>query len=221
MPTRPRPRRSSRPRNGQAYRMTVEGPGVTPDVKWQGKGPPRFNPRAVAHLAHERDRNAKLDQFGDRLCCASERPRGVMWRFPAGAVITVDLDGERLGLTLGTLVSLSLDPPPSASPSSRRRRCMSCCGAPETSASACSQRGRRGIAQHFARCAADRPLAGASRCWTSPAHHCWPARWLAARPRARRAPGGDGNRSSSARSTPPTPVCPTASPISDNAYHGL
>jgi flavin reductase len=38
--------------------------------------------------------------------------RGVMRRFPAGvSVITVDLDGERLGLTLATLVSLSLDPP--------------------------------------------------------------------------------------------------------------
>jgi flavin reductase (DIM6/NTAB) family NADH-FMN oxidoreductase RutF len=35
-----------------------------------------------------------------------------MRRFPAGvSVVTVDLDGERLGLTLGTLVSLSLDPP--------------------------------------------------------------------------------------------------------------
>lgn len=38
--------------------------------------------------------------------------RGVMRRFPAGvSVITVDLEGERLGLTLGTLVALSLDPP--------------------------------------------------------------------------------------------------------------
>jgi flavin reductase len=38
--------------------------------------------------------------------------RGVMRRFPAGvSVVTVDLDGERLGLTLGTLVTLSLDPP--------------------------------------------------------------------------------------------------------------
>lgn len=35
-----------------------------------------------------------------------------MRRFPAGvAVITVDVDGERVGLTLGTLVSLSIDPP--------------------------------------------------------------------------------------------------------------
>jgi flavin reductase (DIM6/NTAB) family NADH-FMN oxidoreductase RutF len=32
--------------------------------------------------------------------------------FPAGvAVVTVDLDGERIGLTLGSLVSLSLQPP--------------------------------------------------------------------------------------------------------------
>ena len=35
-----------------------------------------------------------------------------MRRFPAGvSVVTVDLDGERLGLTVGTLVALSLDPP--------------------------------------------------------------------------------------------------------------
>jgi flavin reductase len=38
--------------------------------------------------------------------------RGVMRRFPAGiSVVTVDLEGERLGLTLATLVTLSLDPP--------------------------------------------------------------------------------------------------------------
>jgi hypothetical protein len=56
------------PGNGAAYRMTVEGPGVTPDVKWQGKGLPRFNPRAPAHVTLEREMNAKLDSFGDRLC---------------------------------------------------------------------------------------------------------------------------------------------------------
>jgi hypothetical protein len=56
------------PGNGAAYRMTVEGPGVTPDVKWQGKGLPPFNPRAAAHAAHERAMNARLDQFQDRLC---------------------------------------------------------------------------------------------------------------------------------------------------------
>jgi hypothetical protein len=56
------------PGNGQAYRMTVEGPGVTPDVKWQAKGLPRFNPAAPGHVAHEDAMNAILDRFGDRLC---------------------------------------------------------------------------------------------------------------------------------------------------------
>jgi flavin reductase len=41
-----------------------------------------------------------------------EALRTLMRRFPAGvAVVTVDADGERLGLTVGTLVPLSLDPP--------------------------------------------------------------------------------------------------------------
>jgi hypothetical protein len=48
--------------------MTVEGPGVTPDVKWQGKGLPRFNPAAPAHVAHENTMNGILDRLGDRLC---------------------------------------------------------------------------------------------------------------------------------------------------------
>jgi flavin reductase (DIM6/NTAB) family NADH-FMN oxidoreductase RutF len=38
--------------------------------------------------------------------------RAVMGRFPAGvAVVTVELDGQRLGLTVASLVSLSLEPP--------------------------------------------------------------------------------------------------------------
>jgi flavin reductase (DIM6/NTAB) family NADH-FMN oxidoreductase RutF len=38
--------------------------------------------------------------------------RDVMRRFPHGvAVLTVDAEGERLGLTVGSLVSLSLEPP--------------------------------------------------------------------------------------------------------------
>ena len=41
-----------------------------------------------------------------------ERLRAVMRSFPSGvAVATVDVDGERVGLTLSSLVSLSLDPP--------------------------------------------------------------------------------------------------------------
>jgi flavin reductase (DIM6/NTAB) family NADH-FMN oxidoreductase RutF len=38
--------------------------------------------------------------------------RGVMRRFPTGvAVVTVDAHGDRLGVTVSALVSLSLDPP--------------------------------------------------------------------------------------------------------------
>jgi len=45
------------------------------------------------------------DVLGDDL-------RSLMGTFPSGvAVVTVDAEGEKLGLTLGTLVSLSLEPP--------------------------------------------------------------------------------------------------------------
>jgi flavin reductase (DIM6/NTAB) family NADH-FMN oxidoreductase RutF len=38
--------------------------------------------------------------------------RALMRRFPAGvAVVTVDVEGERIGLTVGMLISLSLEPP--------------------------------------------------------------------------------------------------------------
>jgi len=41
-----------------------------------------------------------------------EELRAVMRRFPTGvAVVSVDVEGQRLGLTVGTLVSLSLAPP--------------------------------------------------------------------------------------------------------------
>jgi flavin reductase len=41
-----------------------------------------------------------------------EELRGLFARFPSGvSVLTVDADGQRLGLTIGTLVSLSLEPP--------------------------------------------------------------------------------------------------------------
>jgi flavin reductase (DIM6/NTAB) family NADH-FMN oxidoreductase RutF len=41
-----------------------------------------------------------------------EELRRLMRRFPTGvAVVTVDVEGERLGLTVGSLVSLSLEPP--------------------------------------------------------------------------------------------------------------
>ena len=43
---------------------------------------------------------------------SGEELRELMRRFPAGvAIVGVDLDGERLGLTIGTLIPLSLEPP--------------------------------------------------------------------------------------------------------------
>ena len=43
--------------------------------------------------------------------------RAVMRTFPSGvAVVTVDLEGERIGLTVSSLVSLSLDPLPPSRP---------------------------------------------------------------------------------------------------------
>jgi len=43
---------------------------------------------------------------------SGEELRELMRRFPAGvAVVSVDLGGERVGLTIGTLIPLSLEPP--------------------------------------------------------------------------------------------------------------
>ena len=43
---------------------------------------------------------------------AGDELRALMGRFPAGvAVVTVDVNGQRAGLTVASLVSLSLDPP--------------------------------------------------------------------------------------------------------------
>ena len=56
------------PGNGQAYRMTVEGPGVTPDVKWEGKGLPAFNAGNPQLVEYEASMNSILDGLNDRLC---------------------------------------------------------------------------------------------------------------------------------------------------------
>jgi flavin reductase len=46
------------------------------------------------------------------VAASGEQLRALMRRFPAGvAVVGVDLDGERLALTVGTLIPLSLSPP--------------------------------------------------------------------------------------------------------------
>lgn len=51
-----------RPRgNGEYYRATVIGPGVTPDVFWEGAGLPRFNPLDSNHLLHDQRMTAIAD----------------------------------------------------------------------------------------------------------------------------------------------------------------
>ena len=56
------------PGNGKAYRLTVEGPGVTPDIKWEEKGLEDFDARNGEHVAREKDMNETLDSMNDRLC---------------------------------------------------------------------------------------------------------------------------------------------------------
>ena len=58
------------PGNGRRYRLTVEGPGVTPDVVRYLDGLPNFDSRDGDHVAHERRMNALQDEIttGDRLC---------------------------------------------------------------------------------------------------------------------------------------------------------
>ena len=45
--------------------MIVEGPGVTPDVKWEGRGLVRFDASNPLHVAHEQTMNNQLDSLND------------------------------------------------------------------------------------------------------------------------------------------------------------
>ena len=59
-----------------------------------------------------RRREPRSGQPYDRRVASGEELRAAMRNFPAGvAVVTVDVGGERLGLTVASLVSLSLQPP--------------------------------------------------------------------------------------------------------------
>ena len=55
---------------GQRYRISVIGPGVTPDIVWQGRGLEDFDARSATHVTHERAMNRLRAEFagGDRLC---------------------------------------------------------------------------------------------------------------------------------------------------------
>jgi hypothetical protein len=45
---------------GERYRITVIGPGVTPDVTWEGAGLPEYDPANSTHVTHEQEANRKL-----------------------------------------------------------------------------------------------------------------------------------------------------------------
>ena len=60
--------------NGSRYRITVEGPGVTPDVQWEAPGLHDFNPNNHADREHERRLDALFMQFlGNDRFCATQR----------------------------------------------------------------------------------------------------------------------------------------------------
>jgi len=78
--------------------------------------------------------------------------RTLMRRFPHGvAVLTVDADGERLGLTIGSLVSLSLDPPLVGLAISRQAAMHELLRAAGGFALSLLAQGQEWLAQHFAR----------------------------------------------------------------------
>jgi len=78
--------------------------------------------------------------------------RALMRRFPAGvAVITVDVEGERLGLTVGSLVALSLDPPLVGVSVSRQAAMHELLRLAGGFAASLLAGGQEWLAQHFAR----------------------------------------------------------------------
>jgi hypothetical protein len=58
------------PGNGSHYRITVNGPGLTPDIRWVGAGLHDYDARNPADVAYERRQNDLLDSIVgvDRLC---------------------------------------------------------------------------------------------------------------------------------------------------------
>jgi len=65
------PGRPLRPEgHGGSYRITVAGPGVTPDVVWVGPGLHDFDPASQLDVGYERRMNALLDEVTapDRFC---------------------------------------------------------------------------------------------------------------------------------------------------------
>src|SRR3954452_10875582 len=75
-----------------------------------------------------------------------------MRRFPAGvAIVGVDLEGERLGLTIGTLIPLSLEPPLVGFAVRRGAALDELLRRPGGFAASLLAAGQEAVAQHFAR----------------------------------------------------------------------
>jgi hypothetical protein len=53
---------------GTRLRVTVLGPGVTPDVAWEAPALPRFDPNDPAHAAVDRETDSVVDTLGDPAC---------------------------------------------------------------------------------------------------------------------------------------------------------
>lgn len=78
--------------------------------------------------------------------------RALMRRFPAGvAVVTVDAGGERIGLTVGTLVALSLEPPLVGISIARNAALHELLREARAFAVSLLAAGQEAVAQHFAR----------------------------------------------------------------------
>ena len=104
---------------GTQYRATVEGPGVTPDVMWQGDPAGAYD-KALDLETNARSRSSAIVSAArtdgcSRLARVAERgaeQRALFRRWPAGvSVVVAEVDGRRAGLTVSSLVSLSLEPP--------------------------------------------------------------------------------------------------------------
>ena len=57
------------PGNGSRYRLSVSGPGVTPDVVWEGPGLHDFDPRDAVEVSLE----ARMNEL-QRALAAGSRP---------------------------------------------------------------------------------------------------------------------------------------------------
>ena len=60
--------------NGKRYRITVEGPGVTPDLQWEGAGLHDFNPNNRGDVEYEKRMDSLFMQFlGNDKFCSTQR----------------------------------------------------------------------------------------------------------------------------------------------------